>query len=212
MLLFVEPIVAIPLHGVIQLVSNGSRTIIQRRHVQWPILARYSVLLVPGGILGLVVLQRLPADAMRALIGVFVIFATWAPSALLLGAHPEQTDPKTRFFWLGGVAGLLNTSLGAIGPLIAPFYLNLGLARQQLVGTKAACQMVGHLVKIVLFGAIGFAFGEYALLLGVCTACVIAGTWIGSRLLDRISENAFVALYKTVLTLIALRLVVSAAF
>ena len=29
MLLFMEPLVAIPLHGVVQLVSNGSRTVIQ---------------------------------------------------------------------------------------------------------------------------------------------------------------------------------------
>ncbi|MDH3212584.1 MAG: hypothetical protein OEM05_08875, partial [Myxococcales bacterium] len=33
MLLFLEPLVAIPLHGVIQLVSNATRTAIQRRHV-----------------------------------------------------------------------------------------------------------------------------------------------------------------------------------
>ena len=32
MLLFLEPLAAIPLHGVIQLVSNSSRAVIQRRH------------------------------------------------------------------------------------------------------------------------------------------------------------------------------------
>ena len=35
---------------------------------------------------------------------------------------------------------------------------------------------------------------------------VVAGTWAGSRLLDRVSEAAFVRLYQTVLTLTALRL------
>jgi len=35
----------------------------------------------------------------------------------------------------------------------------------------------------------------------------LIGTWLGSRLLERVSERQFVLLYKTVLTLIALRLV-----
>ena len=34
MLLFMEPLEAIPLHGAVQLVSNGSRTWIQRTHVE----------------------------------------------------------------------------------------------------------------------------------------------------------------------------------
>ena len=38
-----------------------------------------------------------------------------------------------------------------------------------------------------------------------CTATV--GTWVGTRLLDRVSEADFQALYKGVLTLLALRLV-----
>ena len=34
MLLFYEPLIAIPLHGAVQLVSNASRTAVQRKHVQ----------------------------------------------------------------------------------------------------------------------------------------------------------------------------------
>jgi len=208
MLLFIEPLAAIPVHGAIQLISNSSRTIIQREHVDWSILRRYGLLLVPAGLLGLTVAQSLPPSATRAAIGVFVLFATWLPGALLLGTHPEGADPQRRFFWLGGAAGFLNVTLGAIGPLLAPFFLNLGLTRQALVGTKAACQALGHLVKIGLFGVAGFAFSEHAPLLVGAATCVVAGTWVGSRILDRVSERFFVVLYKTVLTLIALRLVV----
>jgi uncharacterized membrane protein YfcA len=39
----------------------------------------------------------------------------------------------------------------------------------------------------------------------------VVGTWIGSRLLDRVSELWFTRLYRAVLTVIALRLVVAAA-
>lgn len=206
MLLFLPPLVVIPLHGVIQLVSNGSRTWIQRRHARFDLLWRYGLLLIPMGILGIHVAQELPESAVRAAIGVFVLLATWAPRLLLLGAHPEDTRPQLRFFVLGGVTGFLNPTIGATGPLIAPFFLNLGLTRQALVGTKAAAQALGHLVKIGLFGSFGFAFAPHLPLLLSASLAVVAGTWVGSQLLDRVSERFFIWLYRSVLTLIALRL------
>ena len=33
MLLFVDPLVAVPIHAVLQLASNGSRSLVQRKHV-----------------------------------------------------------------------------------------------------------------------------------------------------------------------------------
>jgi uncharacterized membrane protein YfcA len=209
MLLFLEPLVAIPLHGVVQLVSNSSRSLIQRRHLRWDIIGRYAVLLLPMGFAGLRLAQALPPEASRSLIGVFVLLATWAPGMLLLGTHPERTNPHRRFFALGGVVGLLNITLGATGPLIAPFFLNIGLSRFALIGTKAACQSFGHLAKLVVFGVAGFAFAEWLILLVLLSACVVVGTWLGSRLLERVDEVWFVRIYKTALTLIAARLVLA---
>jgi uncharacterized membrane protein YfcA len=212
MLLFLEPLAAIPLHGVIQLVSNSSRAAIQRRHVDLHILLRYSVLLIPMGWVGLHLANALPAAAMRVIIGIFVLIATWFPGWLLLGTHPEETNPGRRFLVLGGVVGVLNMTIGATGPLIAPFFLNLGLDRRALVGTKAACQSLGHGVKIALFGMAGFAFAPHLALLVTAGACVVAGTWLGSRILERVSERFFRRLYMGVLTVIALRLLAGEAF
>lgn len=207
MLLYVDPLVAVPVHGVVQLLSNGSRTWIQRVHVDWSIVGRYGLLLLPAGYLGILLALRLPPEATKLAIGLFVLAATWRPGWLLLGAHPEKADRDRRFLVLGGAAGFLNTIIGATGPLIAPFFLNLGLTRQALVGTKAACQSFGHLAKVALFGFIGFAFADYALLLLVMSGLVVAGTWVGSQLLERTNERTFTILFKTALTLVALRLV-----
>ena len=209
MLLFLEPLTAIPLHGVVQLISNASRTAIQRRYVDRAILWRYSWFLLPMGFAGLAVAQALPSSGVRAGIGLFVLLATWAPAWLMLGTHPERADPSRRFAALGGLVGLLGPTLGATGPLIAPFFLHIGLPRQGVIGTKAACQTLGHLAKIAVFSIAGFAFREYWLPLTLLCAMVILGTAIGSRLLERVNEIWFVRLYKTVLTLIAIHLVVA---
>lgn len=229
MLLWLPPLVVIPLHGVIQLASNGSRTWFQRRHARFDILWRYALLLLPGGLAGLAVARSLPEEGLRAAIAGFVLLATWAPvararwrasgraggadggSAAIGGGGAGGTAQLwRRFLPLGAAAGFLNVTIGAVGPLIAPFFLNLGLRRQALVGTKAACQTLGHLVKLAIFGGAGFAFHEHLpLLVGACLS-VLAGTWLGSRMLERASEALFIALYRGVLTLIALRLAGSA--
>lgn len=208
MLLFYDPLIAIPLHGVVQLVSNSSRVVIHWEHLRWNLIARYSVLLSPLGFVGVEVSQQMPPSITRALIGVFVLVATWAPGMLLLGAHPENSEPNRRFLLMGGATGFLNPTIGATGPLIAPFFLNLGLTRFTLIGTKAACQALGHVAKIIVFGVVGFVYTAYLPLLAALSASVIIGTYVGTRILHGVNELWFIRLYKSVLTLVALHLVV----
>ena len=208
MVLFFEPIAAIALHGVIQLVSNSSRAVIQRRHVEWSHTWRFGLLLLPMGFLGVQLAFALPPQASRVLIGVFVLLATWRPAWLLLGTHPDSIRPERRFIALGGVVGFLGVIVGATGPLAAPFFLNLGLSRQGIVGTKAATQTLGHISKTLVFGVSGFAFREHLPVLMGMWAAVVAGTWVGSQLLERVNERSFEWLYRGTLTLVALRLMI----
>ncbi len=207
MLLVLEPAVAIPIHALVQLTSNSSRTVIHAKSVRRDLLLPYVVLLLPAGALTLPLVQHAPADALRLGIGVFVLVATWRKSWLLLGVDPERIPVKPRFALVGAGAGAIGPLVGATGPFIAPFFLGIGLNRFELIGTKAACQATGHLAKMILFGLAGFAFLDYAgLMLGMAIS-VIAGTWLGTRVLQHLDDERFTQLYKLTLTLVALRLV-----
>jgi uncharacterized membrane protein YfcA len=208
LLLYLPPLAAIPLHGVIQLVSNGSRVVVQRRHARFDWLVWYALPLIPAGLIGLSIAKALPEAALEAGIGATVLAATWLPRR---GGTTQAPRPRLRMLSLGAGAGFLSMVIGAVGVLVDPFFLGLGLKRQALIGTKAACQTLGHLTKIGIFGAAGFAFAPHAPLLVVGSVCAVAGTWVGSRVLDRISEAAFLWLYRTVLTVLALRLLWGAA-
>ena len=80
LLLKLDPLVAVPVHGLVQLVANASRAWFLRQHVSWKAVVRFAWPLVPAGALGLLLLQRMPA-AGRILIGFFVLVATWLPKA-----------------------------------------------------------------------------------------------------------------------------------
>jgi len=205
LLFYLEPVVAIPVHGVVQLVSNASRAWFQRAHVRWDAVWRFAWPLLPTGALGLGLLRSVPADAGRLLIGAFVLVATWAPGWLRLGGRGK--DARRALPWGGAAVGFTSTAVGATGPLLAPFILALGLGPQATVGTLAACQIFQHSSKLLLFGATGFEFTRFALpLAGLCAAS-IAGSAIGARLLDRIPERLFRSAVRLLLTGLALSLV-----
>lgn len=208
MLMFFDPLVVLPLHGVIQLTSNGSRCWFQRQHIETWVLKEYVKLIVPMAIIGLFVGREVPTEAIKVAIGIFVLVATWRPTWLLLGLDPGSINPKRRFLALGGIIGFLNMTVGATGPFAAPFFLRLGLSRYQLVGTKAATQMMGHLVKVIMFWIAGFAFMDYAYELLLLSICVVAGSYTGSQILSRVSEKTFEHLYQFVLTCLGVRLVI----
>ena len=209
MLLFLDPFVVIPVHGAIQMVSNASRATVQRKHLAWSLIWRYSILLLPFGLIAIQFVVYVPQEILKAFIGLFVLLATWRPKWLLVGTRPQAINANHRFILLGGVVGFLNILVGAVGPFIAPFFLNMDFSRQTIVGTKAACQTAGHLVKILLYGIVGFAFLTYLPLFAVMVPMVLLGTWVGSRLLEKVSDVSFVWLFKTVLTLVAAWLIVS---
>jgi uncharacterized protein len=201
MLLELEPSVAIPVHGVVQLVSNASRAFFLRQNVQWPAVWRFAWPLLPGGALGIWLLSYVPASASRIAIGAFVLAATWLKSffSIAKGARAQRALP------LGGaLVGFFSTLVGATGPLLGPFILALELSGPATIATMAACQIFQHASKVVLFGARGFQLLAYVMPCLLLCACAIAGSAIGTRLLDHVPEKRFRATIKLVLSALAL--------
>ena len=202
-----EPTAAIPLHAAVQVVSNGTRTVIRRADVDWGITARSALLLLPAGALAMPLVVAAPERLLQAVIAVAVLAATWIPVRTALDL-PEP--PRRAWFGLGALAGFLNPLVGATGPLFAPFFRAATRSRLAFVGTFAASQVSGHLAKLVLFGVAGLASTDHAPEAAAGIAGVIAGTWFGSRVLDRMSEARFRTVYLVAITVVAVHLLVDA--
>lgn len=207
LLMVVEPIVAIPLHAAIQVASNGSRAVVRRKDVDWRIVGWSSLLLLPAGALTLPLVRSAPEHVLQIAIALAVLAATWLPRQL---DRPMRPPSRAGWVGLGGVFGALNPVVGATGPLAAPFLRAGTTDRMGFVGTFAVSQTIGHLVKIVLFAAVGLLPFAQAPLAAVGIAGVVVGTWVGSRILDRMSEHRFDRLYLLAITAVCLWLLVDA--
>lgn len=207
---FMDPLVAVPLHGVIQLVSNSSRAFVLRRHLATDLILWSSILLLPGAFIGLRLAEAVPEGLGRAAIAMFALATTWAPQ--LFRRFGQAAHRQRTFLGVGALSGLASPTLGATGPLIAPFFHAAIDSRLVLVGTLAAAQAMGHLAKVAVFGADGFAFLDHLGLVAVGSAGVVVGTWIGTRLLHRADEATFQLLFRWAITVVSVRLLIGAAW
>ncbi len=213
---FVAPTTAIPIQGAIQLVSNGSRAGLLRRGIAWPVVGWSSVLVLPGSLLGVVIATSLPEDAIRIVLAGFVLLLAWRPHWIKLSAPSAvsvdaQIDRRPGLLLgIGGATGLLNTTVGASGPVTSPFFKAVTATHTAFVATAAATQVVAHAAKLVAFAADGWGATDHTATIAVGIVGVTAGSWLGTRLLGRISTTHLDLLFQVVLNALAARLLVTA--
>jgi len=179
---------AMIIHGAVQGMANGSRAFFLRRHIAWRILPPYG--LGAALALGAFVALRFVPDAALVLIviGVFPWLARLTPR---LHAGLDVTRPLIAIV-CGTSVTAAQLFAGASGPLLDVFYLNAQLTRQEVVASKALTQTLGHILKLVYYGGVLHAGADAPLvLIAVAMATAVAGTRIGTHLLERLDDARF---------------------
>jgi uncharacterized membrane protein YfcA len=195
--------VVVPLHGIVQLASNWTRTWAFRKHVRWSI---FFAFMIPSAV-GIAIAANVWADLeltwFKAWIGAFILaFLVWRKYKFKL-----RNPPVWSYGVLGLAAGLLAIFVGATGPFLAPFFLREDFDNEEVIATKAVCQTWLHLLKIPAFLALSFDYSPYIAVLAALVAAVIGGTYFGKHLLSRVSKERFVFWFQLVLALLAIYLI-----
>ena len=208
----------IALHGIIQMVSNGTRTWVFKEHLKKNIIIEFFLGAIIGFTLSALIIygimifnsvysaSQIKFDYLKPIIGIYILWYIY-----LKGEKKEQNNKL--FIIVGFISGLSSIFIGATGPLIAPFFLNKKLNKENIIANKAACQIISHIGKIPIFI---FFFNvdyiaQYNLLLPLIIV-VYAGTNIGKMILSYVPEKIFQLLFKISLTIIAVRLILEQLF
>lgn len=181
---------AAPMLTLTQLASNGSRVLLNRRDIRWPLVGWFALGAVPLAVAGALLLANAPLAPLKRVLGGFLI-------GVVLWRHVRKSVRKPSdktFIGIGAASGFGSALLGSVGPLTAPFFLAYGLSRAAYIGTEAASALVMHLVKITAYGSLNL-IDRTILVYGVLlTPSVLAGAWVGKRIVERINDRVFVLL------------------
>ena len=197
---FLPPAAIVPLHGVVQLISNATRALFGFQYIEWRIFGHYFFGGMIGAAVGSQFITRIPPELIPFLLGCFILIVTWMPSV------PLEARIPFKFFIIGSIQTFISLFVGPPGPLHLLFLLREGLGRDRLVVTGASIITGLHFLKVVTFGLIGFVFAPYIGLLAGMMISVTLGSYVGSRLRGIVPERPFRLLCKILLTLLALRM------
>lgn len=190
----------IPAHGVIQLGSNLGRSVVLRRFVHWRVLGWFALGAIAGAAIGGALFVSLPAALLELVIGAFILYSVWGPK------FGRRRIADRAYAAVGVATTFLTMFVGGTGPFVAAFVSPDRFGKEPTVATHGACMTVQHGLKVAVFGLFGFAFGPWIALLAAMIGAGFLGTLVGRAVLLRLPERAFRIAFRTVLTLLALRL------
>jgi uncharacterized membrane protein YfcA len=190
----------IPVHGLVQLGSNGNRAWMTRRHIDRGLLGRFALGALGGALLASLIVVQLPLQWIQFSVAAFILYLVWGPKP---GRHSLGAGGQ---LLAGGFTTLVSMFVGATGPLVAGFLHRHGMDKLATTATFAACMSAQHLLKMAVFSAVGFAFWDWLPLVAAMILAGMAGTWLGLKLLDRMPAAQFKRIFAWVVTLMALRL------
>lgn len=201
----VGPRLAIPILTVAQLYGNLARVGFNWRDVDWRVAGRFCLGAVPAAIIGSLAFAAAPVGLLSKALGLFVLACA---AYRWLRPGPPARFPLAGFLPLGAVFGCLSAVLGSVGPVAAPFFLASGLVKGAYVGTEAFGAAAMHLTKTVAYGRLALLDAGALLLGSALGLLLIAGSYLGKRLLAWLPAPVFTRLIEGVLVVAGLQLLV----
>ena len=192
---------AVPVMTVTMLVGNLSRLWWSRGEVDRAVCRRFLAGAIPSTMLGAALFAGAPSAALSYVVGVFLLASL--PLRRFLSSPVVQVRLR-HFPVVGIVFGLLSSLVVTTGPVVTPFFLAYGLRRGAYIATDAVCAFGMHLTR-------GIVLARYALVtwetIGIGCALggtMFAGSWLGRRLLDRMSDRLFLRIIEALLVVMGL--------
>ena len=188
-LLAVLPLpVAMMLHGITQLASNGWRAFMWRREVDWRVFRGYLygaiVTTIFFALVKIVVSKPIALVAMG-----FTPFVTLAlPEKLHLNV--ERRGHSTA---CGMICSALSLTAGVSGPILDVFFVRSKMGRHAVIATKALTQSLSHIMKIAYFGAFMSVEGGsvHPVLGAIMVLLAFIGTSLSRHVIARMNDRSF---------------------
>lgn len=191
----------IPIHGVTQLASNASRSAFTYRAIEWKLVPKFLIGSCAGALLFTVVLVNISTQYIPPLIGTYILLKLWSKRTVQLLSSFES------YLLLGFLQTGLGIIVGSTGHLTMPKLMKELQGRDKIVSTSAMFMALSHSLKLLVYGLIGFHFSQYFILLLCMVAGAFAGSYIGTLLRRKISDQRFNVLLKLLLTFLAVRMI-----
>ncbi len=191
----------IPIHGLTQVSSNLSRAYFGYKDIEFSVVPKFLL----GSIFGIAffagILSLISLDYVPLFIGIYILLSLWS----------EKFNEKIKKYENYYIAGFFQTGLsmvvGATGPLTMTLLFKDFKNKDKVVATGALLMSITHFLKIVVFIYFGFLFFDYIGIIVCMIFGAILGSYVGTKLRNRIDGKKFAIILKIMLTFLAINLI-----
>ncbi|MBL7880274.1 MAG: sulfite exporter TauE/SafE family protein [Chryseobacterium gambrini] len=172
--------------------SSVSRIAVFKKHISWKIFFWFVPFSIPAVLLGAYLITYVNPNYLQLLVALFLIANL---PQFFKSKRAEETEekpyPEYVLAIVGFFAGFVSGITGAIGLLFNRFYLKFGLKKEEIVATRAANEVFLHLIKLIIYIALGL-YSDKALWLGLTIAvATIISSYTVKYILPYLSEHVF---------------------
>jgi uncharacterized membrane protein YfcA len=180
--------VAMMLHGITQLASNGWRAFMWRNEVDWRVFRGY--------LYGALITTALFA-VVKVVVSKPVALIAMGFSPFLTLALPEKlhlnVERKGHSTACGFICSSLALTAGVSGPILDVFFVRSRMNRHAVIATKAMTQSLSHILKIAYFGAFVAVEGGnvHPALAAMMVVLAFVGTSLSRHVVSRLTDESF---------------------
>ncbi|HET9424349.1 MAG TPA: sulfite exporter TauE/SafE family protein [Gemmatimonadaceae bacterium] len=179
-----------------------------RQHARWDYIRRTLPPAAAGVVIGTLIMQRMDNASFRPVLGAVILALTLMQLARLRWPDVYGSVPHSRgLAWtLGLLAGMATMMANAAGPLVALYFVAVGLPKFEVVGTLAWFFFIINLFKVPFSAGIGVIDAQTLMFDAMLVPAVFAGLLAGRWLIHRVPQRAFDTLMLAFAGIAAVRL------
>lgn len=193
----------IPVHGLTQMSSNFSRAVFGYKDVQYETIPKFLIGSLAGIALFASIISMISLEYVPLFIGAYILLSLWSKK------FNDKIKKYENYYLVGFLQSGLSIVVGATEPLTMTLLLKDYEDKDKVVATGAALMSITHILKVFVFMYFGFVFFDY---IGIIIAMIIgavAGSYAGTKLRDKIDGKKFTMILKVLLSVLAIKLIVS---
>lgn len=176
------------------------------RECQWKILFKVFPLTAVGIVIGFLSVNAIPSDIFERVLGIIIL------TMLLLEISISYRGKKIEggFFVtsvIGIMAGIATMIANAAGPIFGIYLLQMGLTKEEFVGTRSWFFLIINLFKLPFSAGLGLITVDTLKLDLMFVPVILLGAYIGFRVLKVINIKLFKRFIRAAVMIAAIRLI-----
>jgi len=170
-------------------IGRPARLIIFWNHIDWRVFWYYAPAATVGAWFSAQFFENLGIKWLQLIVAIFLLSTVFQ---YRFGQRKRSFGVKLwHFIPLGLLVSGLGTLVGALGPVLNPFYLNFGLEKEKLIATKTANSFFMGVAQIGSYSFLGLLNNQYwiyGIMLGIGA---VIGNVLGKNFLSKMKSEEF---------------------